>query len=78
MSHTPHDLTEEFPEKMARIHALRESNPHFRKLTDTYNAVNVAVYQAETRIKPTDEAHEEQLRRQRLLLKDQIAAILAA
>ncbi len=77
MSHVPHELAEEFPEKSGRIHELRESDPHFRRLADEYHEVNRAVHRAETLAEPTGEAHEEQLRRRRLLLKDRIAACLA-
>ena len=36
MSHTPHELAEEFPEKAEQIHALRQSDPHFAKLAEQY------------------------------------------
>lgn len=76
MSHTPHELAEEFPEKLKQIHALKEGNAHFRKLFDAYHEVNRAVHRAETNVEPTDEANEALLRKQRLALKDQIAAML--
>ncbi|MDW4498452.1 DUF465 domain-containing protein [Sulfitobacter sp. D35] len=78
MSHTPHELAEEFPAQTDRIHALRESDAHFRKLAEEYHSVNRAVHRAETLSEPTDEAHEAALRRQRVHLKDQIAAMLNA
>ena len=31
MSHTPHELAEEFPQDVDKIHALKVSNPHFAK-----------------------------------------------
>ncbi len=77
MSHTPHELAEEFPDKAERIHALKKSDPHFAKLVDEYHEVNRAVHRAETNIEPTDDLHEDQLRKQRLVLKDQIWKILS-
>lgn len=78
MSHTPHELSEEFPDKIEQIHTLKESDAHFRKLFDEYHEVNRAVHRAETNVEPTDEANEALLRRQRMTLKDQIASMLSA
>ncbi|MBI1171662.1 DUF465 domain-containing protein [bacterium] len=77
MPHTPHELAEEFPAKLDAIHALRENDEHFRKLTDTYHEVNRALHRAETRVDTVSEEEEARLRRQRMILKDQIAATLA-
>ncbi|EPX81727.1 YdcH family protein [Litoreibacter arenae] len=76
MPNTPHQLAEEFPDKIDRMHDLKESNAHFRKLFDEYHEVNRAVHRAETNVEPTDDAHETALRKQRMTLKDQIAAML--
>ncbi|PTX54808.1 hypothetical protein C8N43_3629 [Litoreibacter ponti] len=76
MSHTPHELAEEFPDKIEKMHALKESDAHFKRLFDDYHEVNRAVHRAETNVEPCDESHETQLRRQRMSLKDQIAAML--
>ena len=76
MSHTPHELAEEFPDKVDQIHGLKESNAHFRKLFDEYHEVNRAIHRAETNVEPTDQFHEEQMRKQRMRLKDEIAAAL--
>lgn len=74
----PHDLTEEFPEDAAKLHALKGRNAHFARLVAEYEEVNEAVHEAETRLAPTDEAHEEELRRRRLALKDEIRRMLQA
>ena len=76
MSHTPHELAEEFPDKVARIHDLKESDAHFRKLFDAYHEVNRAIHRAETNVEPTDQFHEEDMRKQRMRLKDEIARML--
>ena len=76
MANTPHELHEEFPAEAAKIHALKQSNAHFAKLSDEYHEVNRAVHAAETLTVPTDSAHEEQLRRKRAALKDEIWTML--
>jgi len=76
MSHTPHELAEEFPDKVDAIHALKESDAHFARLFDDYHTVNRAVHRAETGVEPTDDHHATDLRKQRMALKDEIAMML--
>jgi len=78
MSNTPHELSEEFPAQTEQLKALRASNAHFAKLTDEYHEVNRAVHRAETDVEPTTDEHMADMRKQRLHLKDQIAAALSA
>jgi uncharacterized protein YdcH (DUF465 family) len=78
MSHTPHELAVEFPSHVVRMHDLKGSNAHFARLCDEYHEVNRAIHRAETRAEVVTEEHESTLRRQRLALKDQIAAMLEA
>lgn len=77
MSNTPHELAEEFPDKIEAMQALKESNAHFAKLTEEYHEVNRAVHRAETNVEPMDQFAEEDLRKQRMRLKDEIAGMLA-
>ncbi len=76
MTNTPHELAEDFPGKAEAIHALKESDPHFRKLADSYHELNRAIHRAETRVDIIDDAEESRMRRERLALKDQISALL--
>jgi uncharacterized protein YdcH (DUF465 family) len=78
MSNTPHTLHEEFPAEGAKITALKTTNAHFARLLVDYDAVNDRVHRSETRLDLLTEAEEEQLRKQRSRLKDQIAAALRA
>ncbi|WP_018700120.1 YdcH family protein [Amorphus coralli] len=78
MSNTPHELAEEFPEHVDAMHRLKAENAHFARLSDEYHEVNRAVHRAETDVEPTDDAHMEELRKRRLVLKDEIYAILTA
>lgn len=77
MSHTPHELAEEFPEAVEQIHNLKQSNAHFSKLVDEYHEVNRDVHRAETNVEPTDDLHQNEMRKQRLSLKDQIWKMLS-
>lgn len=76
MSHTPHELAEEFPEHIQRIHDLRMSDAHFAKLCDAYRTINRAVHSAETNVQPTTDDHMIQMRKERLTLKDEIFTYL--
>ena len=77
MSHVPHELHEEFPDKVEKIHDLKVNDAHFQKLFDEYHDVNRAIHRAETNVEPMDQFHEEDLRKRRVRLKDEIARMLA-
>lgn len=78
MSHTPHELAEEFPDHADKIHALKQSDAHFAKLADSYHDINRAVHRAETDVEPTTDDHIKEMRKQRMTLKDQIWSILSS
>ena len=50
MSNTPHELAEEFPDKVEAMSQLKQSDAHFAKLADEYHEVNRAVHRAESRV----------------------------
>lgn len=76
MGHTPHELHADFPDDADRISELKQSDSHFAKLADDYHEINRAVHRAETDVEPTDDLHLAQMRKERMALKDQIAARL--
>ena len=76
MSHVPHELAEEFPLEKDKIHTLKTTSPHFANLAERYHEINRAIHRFEARIEPVDERPERGLRVQRMLLKDEIAAML--
>lgn len=78
MSHTPHELAEEFPDKVDAIQQLKQANAHFAKLADEYHEVNRAVHRAETNVEPIEELAEVELRKKRAALKDEIWGMLSA
>ena len=77
MSHTPHELAEDFPEFADAISALRQTNAHFAGLCDSYHDVNRAIHRAETDVEPTTDDHLAQMRKERMALKDRIYAALS-
>jgi len=76
MSHTPHELAEEFPQQIEAIQKLKFENAHFAKIAEEYHAVNREIHRSETKVEPLSDFHEEELRKKRLALKDEIAAML--
>ena len=77
MTHTPHELAEEFPEHAQKMHDLKLKDAHFARLFDEYHTVNRAIHRAETNVEPVAEHAETEMRKRRMVLKDEIAAILA-
>ncbi|WP_181708739.1 YdcH family protein [Chthonobacter rhizosphaerae] len=78
MSHTPHELGAEFPDDHETLHALKVSNPHFAQLADTYHDINRRIHRIESLIEPASDEVLTDLKRHRLALKDEIAALIAA
>lgn len=76
MSNTPHELADEFPEHVAKMHALKVSDAHFAKLFGEYHDVNRAIHRAETNVEPVGDAHMESMRKTRMVLKDKIYGML--
>ena len=77
MSHTPHELAEEFPDKVELMSQLKQSDAHFARLADEYHEVNRSVHRAETNVEPMEELAEGELRKKRAALKDEIWSILS-
>jgi len=78
LSHTPHELHEEFPEHAEKMTTLKTSDAHFTKMADEYHEVNRAVHRAETNMEPTDDLHMAEMRKTRAALKDEIYRYLSA
>lgn len=76
MTDTPHELAEEFPDKVDLMSQLKQTDAHFARLSDEYHEVNRIVYRAETNIDPMEGLAEIELRKKRAVLKDEIWAIL--
>jgi len=70
MSHTPHELADDFPGQTDKIHALKTANAHFARLMEEYHEINREVHRAETNIEPVDQLAETEMRKKRMALKD--------
>lgn len=77
MSHTPHELHEEFPDHADVMTKLKVEDAHFARLADEYHEINRAVHRAETDVEPTDDFHMVEMRKQRMVLKDEIWSMLS-
>jgi uncharacterized protein YdcH (DUF465 family) len=74
--HIPHDLQDEFPGEALFIEHLIKSNYEFGQLATRYDEVNREIYRIESEEEPTADEVLEGLKKQRLKLKDDIAALL--
>lgn len=77
MSNTPHQLADEFPNDHALLHRLKLEDQHFVTLADRYQAVNGEIHRIEAGVENTSDEYAEGLKKQRLHLIDEIAAIMA-
>ena len=73
MSHVAHELHEEFPEQAEAIHVLKANNAHFARIAEDYHTLNRAIHRMETNVEPADDGTIEDLKKKRLVLKDEIA-----
>lgn len=76
MSHVPHELAEEFPDKAEKLHQLKTGNAHFAKLAGEYHDVNREIHRIETGVEPASDVRETELRKKRMQLKDEISSML--
>ena len=78
MSHTPHELAEEFPEFVELMGSLRQSDAHFAKMAEDYHVMNRTLHRAETNVEPVGDMYMIEMRKDRMALKDEIYAYLKA
>lgn len=71
-----HSLLTEFPDKAEKIHELKISDAHFKKLFDAYHEVDHDIHRIETDTTPSSDAHLNELRIKRVSLKDDLAKYL--
>jgi uncharacterized protein YdcH (DUF465 family) len=67
-----HDLLHEFPQHKEKIHNLKVSDHHFRKLFDEYDVANNDIHRIETGAEQTTDEVLNTLRLKRVQLKDQL------
>lgn len=71
-----HDLVNEYPEYKDQIHNLKMSDAHFAKLFNEYDEVNKEILRIEKEIEASSDERLENLKKQRLLLSDQMVNII--
>jgi uncharacterized protein YdcH (DUF465 family) len=71
-----HDLIHELPEHKERIHELKTSNSHFAKLFDKYHDVDHQVRRIEEGIETPSDEFTEELKKERLHLKDELFSMI--
>lgn len=71
-----HDLAHEFPEFKERIHELKMNDAHFKKLFEEYDQVTTKIEALEKQESPVADETMEDLKKQRLALKDSLYAML--
>jgi uncharacterized protein YdcH (DUF465 family) len=76
MSHVPHELHDEFPAAAAALHELKMSNPHFKVLAERHHVLNHEIHRIEAGVEATSDERFETLKKERLALLDQVAAML--
>jgi uncharacterized protein len=74
--HIPHELHDEFPNAAARIKQLKKSDHDFGIAAMRYDEVNAAIHRIEAGWEPTADDVLENLKKERLSLKDRINAML--
>ena len=78
MSVEHHDLIHEFPELKERIHSLKVSDTHFRKLFDEYHKLTRTIEKMEDEVTAVASHTEEEAKVRRLHLKDEMYRLLVA
>jgi len=76
MSIEHHGLLHEFPQMRERIHELKTSNPKFAGLYRQYDETDKEIFRIEEEIETTSDQYAEDLKKRRVLLKDQLYAML--
>jgi uncharacterized protein len=72
----PHDLLHEFPELEGKIEEMRSTNPDFSHLMNDYDALDARVRQLEELGIPVADETIEELKKERLALKDRLYSLL--
>ncbi|MCA6422400.1 MAG: DUF465 domain-containing protein [Flavobacterium sp.] len=71
-----HDLKHEFPEHQDKIHELKISNVHFRKLFDEYHEIEHQIHRINMGSEIANDTFLHQLKVRLLFMKDEIYAYL--
>ncbi|HZU63579.1 MAG TPA: DUF465 domain-containing protein [Novosphingobium sp.] len=76
MTHTAHDLQAEFPADAALLHELKLSDAHYQKLAGRHHDINREIHRIESESEAASDTRLEELKKARLSLLDEVAALL--
>jgi len=76
MSIEHHSLLHEFPQLRDRIHELKTNSPKFADIYRQYDETDKEIYRIEEEIETPADKYTEDLKKRRVLLKDQLYAML--
>lgn len=71
-----HPLIEEFSEYKDTLHNLKLNNAHFRRLAHEYEGIDKSIFRAEQGIEIVNDEYLENIKKERLHLKDLIYSML--
>lgn len=72
----PHDVEHEFPEYKEVLHEMKSQDSHLAGLVEEYERLNADIVDIEENDKPFQDFEFEEMKKRRLMLKDQIYSIL--
>ena len=75
--HTPNELTEIFKRDRDLLTQLKQGDAHYARLADEYHTVNREVHRIEAETEAASDLRNEELKKQRLGLLDEITAIVS-
>ncbi len=76
MIYESHELIKELPEHKETITTLKNNNNHFARLYDDYDELNKEILRIEKEITPTSDEYLEELKKKRLMIKDEILEMI--
>ena len=77
MGHDWSRLEQDFPGQRERIESLNAGDGHFARLLEQYRDLDREIHRLETILDPDLDDELDQLKRRRLLVKDEIAVLIA-
>lgn len=78
MSHLSQDLHNAFPDDAETLRRLKASDAHFQALSERFDALDEEARRIETGTEAASDARLEDIKKRRLALLDEIAALIAA
>ena len=78
MTHTPHDLQDQFPDDAEALHRLKLGDAHFSRRADAYHDLNREIHRIDSGIEAASDDRMDALKKDRLALLDEIAGMIFA